>query len=160
MSGDSSVGVSTFNATNSTITTNQGDTFYVTNTKSVINLKNNTFVNNDSTSSFLRVQKDSWGESGNNGGEVELNTINQKIIGNITVDSLSTLTLKMTNNSYFEGSINNLNTAKSISLTLDDTSKIKLTGDTYLTSLTNSIKDNSNIDFNGYKLYVNGEVIK
>lgn len=160
MSGDSSVGVSTFNATNSTITTNQGDTFYVTNTKSVINLKNNTFVNNDSTSSFLRVQKDSWGESDNNGGEVELNTINQKIIGNITVDSLSTLTFKMTNNSYFEGSINNLNTAKSISLTLDDTSKIKLTGDTYLTSLTNSIKDNSNIDFNGYKLYVNGEVIK
>ena len=160
MSGDSSVGVSTFNATNSTITTNQGDTFYVTNTKSVINLENNTFVNNDSTSSFLRVQKDSWGESGNNGGEVELNTINQKIVGNITVDSLSALTFKMTNNSYFEGSINTLNTAKNISLTLDDTSKIKLTGDTYLTILTNSVKDNSNIDFNGYKLYVNGEVIK
>ena len=159
MSGDSSIGVSTFKATNSTITTNQGDTFYITNTKSVIELENNTFINNDTTSSFLRVQKDSWGETGNNGGDVELNTTNQKIVGNIDVDSLSTLTFNMTNNSYFEGSINNSNTAKSISLTLDGTSKIKLTEDTYLTSLTNSMLDNSNIDFNGYKLYVNGESI-
>lgn len=160
MSGDSSIGVSTFKATNSTITTNQGDTFYITNTKSVIDLENNTFINNDTTSSFLRVQKDSWGETGNNGGEVELNTVNQKIVGNITVDVLSTLTYNMTNNSYFEGSINTSNTAKSISLTLDGTSKIKLTGDTYLTSLTNSMLDNSNIDLNGYKLYVNGEILK
>lgn len=160
MSGDSSIGVSTFKATNSTITTNQGDTFYITNTKSVIDLENNTFINNDTTSSFLRVQKDSWGETGNNGGEVELNTVNQKIVGNITVDVLSTLTYNMTNNSYFEGSINTSNTAKSISLTLDGTSKIKLTGDTYLTSLTNSMLDNSNIDLNGYKLYVNGENLK
>ncbi len=160
MSGDSSIGVSTFKATNSTITTNQGDTFYITNTKSVINLENNTFINNDTTSSFLRVQKDSWGETGSNGGEVELNAVNQKIVGNITVDALSTLTFNMTNNSYFEGSINTLNTAKSISLTLDGTSKIKLTGDTYLTSLTNSMLDNSNIDLNGYKLYVNGEILK
>ena len=160
MSGDSSIGVSTFKATNSTITTSQGDTFYITNTKSVIDLENNTFINNDTTSSFLRVQKDSWGETGNNGGEVELNIVNQKIVGNITVDALSTLTFNMTNNSYFEGSINTLNTAKSISLTLDETSKIKLTGDTYLTSLTNSMLDNSNIDLNGYKLYVNGEILK
>ena len=160
MSGDSSIGVSTFKATNSTITTNQGDTFYITNTKSVIDLENNTFINNDTTSSFLRVQKDSWGETGNNGGEVELNTVNQKIVGNITVDDSSTLTFNMTNNSYFEGSINTSNTAKSISLTLDETSKIKLTGDTYLTSLTNSMLDNSNIDLNGYKLYVNGEILK
>lgn len=160
MSGDSSIGVSTFKATNSTITTNQGDTFYITNTKSVIDLENNTFINNDTTSSFLRVQKDSWGETGNNGGEVELNIVNQKIVGNITVDALSTLTFNMTNNSYFEGSINTSNTAKSISLTLVETSKIKLTGDTYLTSLTNSMLDNSNIDLNGYKLYVNGEILK
>ena len=160
MSGDSSIGVSTFKATNSIITTNQGDTFYITNTKSVIDLENNTFINNDTTSSFLRVQKDSWGETGNNGGEVELNTVNQKIVGNITIDVLSTLTYNMTNNSYFEGSINTSNTAKSISLTLDGTSKIKLTGDTYLTSLTNSMLDNSNIDLNGYKLYVNGENLK
>ena len=40
-----------------------------------------------------------------------------------------------------------------------NTSSIKLTGDSYVTSLVNSISDNSNINFNGYKLYVNGIAI-
>ncbi len=38
---------------------------------------------------------------------------------------------------------------------IDKTSKIKLTGDSYITSLDNEDDTNSNIDFNGYKLYVN-----
>lgn len=46
-------------------------------------------------------------------------------------------------------------TAKSIELVLDN----KLIGDSYATSLVNSISDNSNINFNGYKLYVNGIAI-
>ncbi len=58
------------------------------------------------------------------------------------------------NNSYYEGMINNNNRAKSISLTIDKDSKIKLMGDSYVTSFTNEDKTNSNIDFNGYKLYV------
>ncbi len=40
-----------------------------------------------------------------------------------------------------------------------NTSSIKLTGDSYAPSLVNSISDNSNINFNGYKLYVNGIAI-
>ena len=44
-------------------------------------------------------------------------------------------------------------------LVLDKTSKIKLTGDSYITKLTNSDSSNSNIDFNGYKLYVNEKAI-
>lgn len=55
--------------------------------------------------------------------------------------------------------INNDNTAKSITLKLDKTSKIKLIGDTYITSLDNADTTNSNIDFNGYKLYVNNTAI-
>ena len=43
-----------------------------------------------------------------------------------------------------------------ISLTLDKTSSITLTGNTYINSLTNADKTNSNINLNGYKLYVNG----
>mgnify|MGYP002576673156 FL=1 len=84
---------------------------------------------------------------------------NQKVTGNIVVDSISTLTINMTDNSYYEGMINNDNTAKSITLKLDKTSKIKLTGDTYITSLDNADTTNSNIDFNGYKLYVNNTAI-
>lgn len=39
------------------------------------------------------------------------------------------------------------------------TSKIKLTGDSYITSLEDDDTTYSNIDFNGYKLYVNGVAI-
>lgn len=59
MSGDASNGNATFTAKNSKITTNNGDTFYITNTTATINLTNNTIVNNDSTGNFLRAQKDS-----------------------------------------------------------------------------------------------------
>lgn len=159
MSGDADTGVSTFTSKNSTITTNKGDSFYVTNTTSVINLENNEITNNDSTGNFLRAQKDSWGKSGSNGGVVTLNMTNQKAVGNIVIDSISTLTMNMNSGSYYEGVINGKNTAKSIKLTLDKTSKIKLTGDSYVTSLDNKDSTNSNIDFNGYKLYVNGKAI-
>ena len=54
ISGDASDGVSNFTASNSTITTNKGDTFYITNTSAIINLVNNKITNNDSTGSFLR----------------------------------------------------------------------------------------------------------
>lgn len=159
MSGDAAEGKATFTAKNSKITTNNGDTLYVTNTTAEINLENNTIINNDTNGNFLRVQKDSWGNTGSNGGIVTLNMTNQKASGNIVVDSISTLTINMTSNSYYEGAINNENTAKSITLKLDKTSKIKLTGDTYITSLDNADATNSNIDFNGYKLYVNNTAI-
>ena len=159
MSGDADNGTAEFTSKNSTITTNKGDTLYVTNITASITLENNIITNNDNTGNFLRIQKDSWGNSGNNGGVVTLNLTNQNINGNIVVDSISTLTMNMSNNSYYEGKINTDNTAKKITLKLDKTSKIKLTGDTYITSLENSDSSNSNIDFNGYKLYVNNKSI-
>jgi len=36
---------------------------------------------------------------------------------------------------------------------------IKLTGNSYVTSLSDDDSSYSNIDFNGYKLYVNGKAI-
>ncbi len=159
MSGDASTGVSEFSATDSTITTNKGDTFYITNTSSKITLNNNKFINNDSTSNFLRAGKDSWGNNGSNGGIVELLMKNQEAKGNIVIDSISTLDMTMNTNSSYEGTINGENSAKEIKLTLDKTSKIKLTGNSYITSLDNTDSSNSNIDFNGYTLYVNGKAI-
>ena len=159
MSGDASLGSAEFTSKNSNITTNNGDTFYVTNTTGIINLENNNIVNNDTNGKFLRVKSDSWGNTNSNGGDVTMNATNQKMIGNIVIDNISTLKLNMNDNSYYEGIINGENTAKSIELVLDNTSSIKLTGDSYVTSLVNSISDNSNINFNGYKLYVNGIAI-
>lgn len=159
MSGDASSGISEFSAIDSTITTNKGDTFYITNTSAKITLNNNKFINNDSTGNFLREKKDSWGTNGANGGMVELLMQKQEAKGNIVIDSISTLDMSMNTNSYYEGTINGENNAKEVKLTLDKTSKIKLTGDSYVTSLDNADSSNSNIDFNGFKLYVNGESI-
>ena len=159
MSGDASNGTATFTAKNSNITTNNGDTFYITNTTATINLTGNTIVNNDTAGNFLRAQKDSWGNSGSNGGNVTLKMTKQTATGNIVIDSISTLDMEMSESSYYEGTINGENSAKSIALKLDSTSKIKLTGDSYVTSLDDADTTYSNIDFNGYKLYVNGTAI-
>lgn len=116
-------------------------------------------TNNDNDGNFLMAQKDSWGNSGSNGGTVTLNMTNQNAIGNIVIDSISSLDMVMESGSYYEGTINGENSAKSITLKLDSSSKIKLTGDSYVTSLDNETSDYSNIDFNGYTLYVNGNAI-
>ena len=159
MSGDASEGEAKFTSKNSTITTNKGDSFYVTNTTATITLENNKIINNDNTGNFLRIQKDSWGKSGSNGGTVTLNLTKQEANGNIVIDSISKLTMKLSNNSSYKGTINNSNEGE-VNLTLDKTSSITLTGDTYIKSLTNDDKTNSNINLNGYKLYVNGVEFK
>ena len=157
MSGDADTGTAEFSSKNSTIVTNKGDSIYVTNTKAAITLENTEFTNNDSTGNFLRIQKDSWGNSGSNGGDVTLTLINQKVSGNIVVDSISKLSMKLTKSSSYEGTINSSNEAKEINLVLDSNSKIKLTGDSYITSLEDADTTYSNIDLNGYKLYVGGK---
>lgn len=159
MSGDAEDGKSEFVSNDSTITTNKGDTFYITNTTAEITLENNKITNNDSAGYFLRTQKDSWGNSGSNGGDVTLTLKNQKVEGDIYIDEVSTLDITLKDNSTYTGIINKDKTAKSIKLTLSKNSKIKLTGDSYVTKLEDSDTSYSNIDFNGYKLYVNGKAI-
>ncbi|MBQ6510709.1 hypothetical protein IJI94_01960 [Candidatus Saccharibacteria bacterium] len=159
MSGDAASGEAVFTAKSSTITTNQGDSFYVTNTTATINLEGNKIINNDSAGNFLRIQADSWGNSGSNGGTVTLDLTNQSAAGNIVVDSISTLTMSLKNNSSFNGAINGENDGE-VSLILDSSSTLTLTGDTYVKSLTNANTTNNNINLNGYKLYVDGVALE
>ena len=159
MSGDADVGTSSFTAKDSKIVNNKGDVIFVTNTNTVIDLENNEITNNDNTGAFLRVSAAKWGTSGSNGGTVTLNAKNQKISGDIIVDNISTLDLSLKNGSSYIGKINNENTAKKISISLDSTSTLTLTGDSYVSSLEDADSTYSNINFNGYKLYVNGTAI-
>jgi len=156
MSGDADAGTSLFTATDSTITTNKGDTFYVTNTTCDINLTRNEFINNDGD--FLRIEGAKWGNSGSNGGNVKLTLNNQIIEGNIVVDNISTLDIIM-NDSIYYGSIDSSDIAKNISLTLDENSIIVLTSDTYVDTLNNSNSENANIYLNGHSLYVNNNKV-
>ena len=165
MSGDASTGTGTFTAKNSTLSISKNSSYYkkapmffVTNTDAVINLTNTKLSYGSNT--LLSVKGTSeWGQSGSNGGTVKLNASKQTLTGNISLDKLSTLTMNLKNSSTYTGTINAKNSAKKISLTLDSSSKIKLTGDSYVTSLNDEDSSYSNIDFNGYKLYVNGKAI-
>ena len=159
MSGDAANGEATLTIKDSNITTNKGDTIYVTNTEASITLENNEFINNDDNGYFIRVKKDSWGIDGMNGGVVNLELNNQRVEGNIYIDDISTLNINMSNSSYYEGTINGDNTGSNIELVLDKKSKIKLTGDSYITTINDANRAYTNIDFNGYKLYVNGTSI-
>lgn len=165
MSGDAGEGTGTFSAENSSLSIQANSDYYktapmffITNTDAVINLKNcklsygsNILISSKGTSE--------WGNSGSNGGDVTLNAENQTLEGNIEIDNISTLNMNLNNSSY-KGMINSDNTAKEITLKLDSNSSITLTGDSYITSLEDSDTSYSNINFNGYKLYVNGTAIK
>lgn len=100
MSGDASSGTASFTAKNSNITTNKGDSFYVTNTSATISLNNNKIINNDNDGNFLRIKSDSWGNQGSNGGDVDLILDNQSVKGNIVVDNISSLQMNLASNSY------------------------------------------------------------
>ena len=165
MSGDAGTGTGTFTAENSSLSIQTDSKYYktapmffITNTDAVINLTN---CNLEYGSNVLISAKGTseWGNSGSNGGNVTLNANSQILEGNIEIDNISTLEMNLSNNSSYTGAINSDNTAKQITLKIDSTSKIKLTGDTYITSLEDDDKNYSNIDFNGYKLYVNGTAI-
>jgi hypothetical protein len=159
MSGDADSGTSQFVAKDSTITTNNGDSIYVTNTTASIMLTNNKFINNDSNGNFLRIKADAWGNEGSNGGVVNLIMSSQEVAGNIVVDFISTLDMTMNSQSKFTGTINGDNSAQEIKLKLDKDSQITLTGNSYVTSLEDADTSYGNINFNGYKLYVNGVAI-
>jgi len=165
MSGDAAEGVGTFTAENSELTiTSDSDNyktapmFFITNTQAQINLTN-TKLSYGSNILLKIMGTEEWGKTGSNGGDVTVTATNQELIGDIEIDNISTLTLNLEESSY-EGTINSSNEAKEIKLVLDKNSTIKLTGDSYITALENLDDSYSNIDFNGYTLYVNGVAIK
>ena len=164
MSGDAGEGTGTFTAKNSTLSVDKNSAYYksapmffITNTDVVINLTD-TKLSFGSGTIISAMGTSEWGNSGSNGGNVTLNATGQTLVGNIEVDKISTASLNLTKSTY-KGTINGDNTAKEIALKLDKDSTITLTGDSYVTSLENADTTNSNINFNGYTLYVNGTAV-
>ena len=111
---------------------------------------------NNSSGDFLRIQTGAWGNEGSNGGNVTAVLTNQKVEGDIIVDSISTLDLTLEDRSVLIGAIDTDDQAQNLDLTMSADSVLVLTADTYLDSLTNEDSANSNIYLNGYHLYVAG----
>ena len=157
MSGDAEVGTSSFTMTDGSLVSNNGDMFYVTNTESVITLTNVDLTLADDTYLMVIAGNDGsngWGSEGSNGGICEVNFNEQTATGDIMVDSISEMTLSISDGSTYTGAINSDGTTASVlSVTLDDTSTWTLTGDSYVTEVSGTT---DNIDLNGYTLYVDG----
>ena len=155
MSGDAEEGEANLSITGGSITGKNGDLIYSTNTSSVVNLQDVDLTLANDT--LLRIEGNDgsrgWGTSGSNGADMSLFATKQTLTGKIIVDDISSLTLTMSDNSSFEGSINENQEGGTVTVSLDDSSTWTLTGDSYVTSFEGSM---DNVDLNGYTLYVDG----
>ncbi|MCD7735039.1 MAG: hypothetical protein LUH48_07965 [Clostridiales bacterium] len=159
MSGDAEVGTSTFSMTGGTLTSNNGDVFYVTNTHCVLTLSGVTIVNNETDGNLLTITGNSashgWGSAGANGAQVEFTADGQTLEGAVVVDTISTLEMTLTGGSDFTGTVNIVENAEggdavedNAVITVESGCTWTLTGDCTVTSLTN----NGTINYNGYTI--------
>lgn len=159
MSGDADVGTSIFSMTGGSLTSNNGDLFYITNTACEIDLSGVQLTNHDSDSYLMNICGNSashgWGTAGANGAQVVFTADQQELNGDIVVDTISTLTMTLKGNSTFTGTINIVDNAQNGTavsdnavLTIEAGSTWNLTGDCTISSLTN----NGTINFNGYTI--------
>nr|MCR5626907.1 Ig-like domain-containing protein [Lachnospiraceae bacterium] len=152
MSGDADSGTSAFNMTGGTLNSKNGYVFHVTNTAAVVNLSGVTINNTDSGNVLFDVSDDGWSGSANS---ATLNASGQTLEGKIQAigSSTSSLTLNLKDSSTFNGMMNNgISDRGSVAVVIESGSIWTLTGDSYVTSLSNS----GTVDCGNYTLYVNG----
>lgn len=157
MSGDSDIGVSKFTATNTKLTISSKSSyyksapmFYVTNTRSNINL-NKCTLSYGSGVLLKAAGQNQWGTSGSNGGAVIFNAKNMNMNGKIIIDKISSLKLTLTKTTY-KGCINPSSSYGTTKVVVNSGSTWTLTGNSHVTSLSNS----GTINYGSYTLYVNG----
>ena len=140
------------------ITSKNGDLFYVTNTNCDITISDValTLANDNLLTVAGNSSSRGWGTEGSNGGNVNFTAESQTMEGNITCDSISTLNMTMKNQTNFKGTVNKAGEAGTVSVTIDADSTWTLTGDSYISSFDG---DFSSVNTNGYHLYVNGEQV-
>ena len=162
MSGDADSGTSFFTMTGGSLTSLSGHMFHVTNTHAVITLTGVELAN-EGSDILLSVCDDGWSGADN---IAELNAVGQAMTGTVLVGDNSTLMLNLTEGSTFEGTFSGeIDNAKgetvstevgTVFVTLDETSTWTLTADTYITEFNGEL---SQVNTNGFTLYVNGEAV-
>lgn len=137
----------TFQAVDSTLKSaiTEGSMFYVTNTTADILLSNTTLDFDSDKAALLTVEgndANNWGTAGSNGGTVNFTAQDQTLEGDISVDTISALTLYLMDESTWTGSAqittNSVNTSASdapITVNIDSTSTWVVTDDTEVSAL-------------------------
>ena len=149
-SGDAGVGTSVFTMKNGSLSAEVGPLFYCTNTKTKVVLMGAELTAKSGI--FMDAAAGRWGQQGRNGSDVGLTAVNQTISGDITCDKISSITIGL-NSSTLQAAVNSKQTARAIYLTLDKTSIWQVTGNSYITNLTDENKTLTNIIGNGYTVY-------
>ncbi|MDD6235435.1 MAG: hypothetical protein PUB17_09700 [Lachnospiraceae bacterium] len=159
MSGDADVGTSEFDMTGGSLTSNNGDMIYVTNTHCTIKMSGVKIANNDNDAYLMNICGNSashgWGTAGSNGAQVDFTADDQTLEGNIIVDTISTLNMTLTGNSEFTGTVNivdNADDGDAVSdnavITIEEGSVWNLTGNCSVTS----VDCKGTINYNGYTI--------
>lgn len=168
MSGDAEVGTAKFSMKGGSLTGYSGDLFYITNTDANVVLDNVKLINHDKDGNLFTISGNNaqhgWGTAGKNGATANITCKNERMSGNIVVDDISTMTLKLTDGSNFTGTVNvvpnaakGTKVANNAKVIVDEGSTWKLTGNCKISSLENHGK----IDFNGYTITLaDGTVLK
>ena len=140
--------------------------FAVANTTATITLTDVSVINSTNSTSnavLLTAAALNSGTPGGNGGVVTFTANGEILTGDVIVDGISTANLGLLADtssvpSTLTGTINAANSGGAVSLTLDATSSWVVTGDSYLTGLTNAVTGNSNItcQTGGCHVYLNG----
>ena len=145
MSGDSEVGKGTFSMEGGSLTSLNGGLFYTTNTESEFSLRNVTLTAADDSEFLLRctgnANQRGWGQTGANGADCTFTAAEQTMDGDVIWDSISNLSLNLTEGSVLTGAILDDESCAgeggdgACALTIDATSKWIVTGDSVLTTL-------------------------
>jgi hypothetical protein len=153
---------------------NPATVFAIANTTASITLTDVTVTNDTSTTSdsygtlltAAALNPGTWGTSGADGGNVTFTAKGVTLTGDVIVDDISTASLKLSVDSSgtissLTGAINNADSGKTVSLTLDAKSSWVVTGTSYLTSLTDADSSYSNITCAtaGCKVYIGSSSI-
>ncbi len=145
MSGDAQVGQGSFTMDGGKLISSNGGLFYTTNTESVFTLRNVEIEAADDCEYFLRATGNSnqrgWGSAGANGADCVFTAISQAMSGNVIYDSISHLTLYLTEGTVFTGAVVDDESCAGeggdggAELVLDDSSTWVVTGDSVLSAL-------------------------
>jgi len=133
--------------------------FYNTNNRDSLYLNNVELINNSDT--LINCKKGGWGnrDTARRGGTLGVRCDNQIMKGIVYADKNSSIKLTLAEGTQYTGAFNPDNTAKYARLSIDGSSRMALTADSYVNGelvlgyVPSTDKEISNIASNGHNLY-------
>jgi hypothetical protein len=151
-SGSTGVGASVFTMTGGSFAASEGPLFYITNTQAVIEVKDNAKLS-VASGILVKAAAGRMGNPGSNGGQLTFRADGEILTGNIVCDGASSIAVTLRNKTMLKGVINADNAAARMTLAIDASSIWEVTGNSYLTGLTDEDTTLANIHGNGYTVY-------